>query len=192
MFEVELKGKDSTGVPRTVQTDSDGNLLGEISGDVAADAADSGNPLKIGGVARTTNPTAVADADRVNATFDDLGRQLTRPVQVRDLIVTARATVSTGTETTLLSGASGSYHDLIFIHATNSSGAATTIDVRSVTGGNVVLTLDVPATGVGNSNPSVTLPVPYPQDATGNNWTVDMPDITGTTVTVEALFSKEV
>ena len=72
MFEVELKGKDSTGTVTTVRTDSEGNLLGEISGDIAADAVDSGNPLKIGGVARTTNPTAVADLDSVSASFDDV------------------------------------------------------------------------------------------------------------------------
>lgn len=44
------------------------------TGNVAHDAADSGNPLKIGGKARTTTPTAVAANDRVDAFFDEYGR----------------------------------------------------------------------------------------------------------------------
>jgi hypothetical protein len=45
-------------------------------GDVAHDAADSGSPIKIGGKAFTSTPTPVADADRVNAQFDEYGRQV--------------------------------------------------------------------------------------------------------------------
>lgn len=45
-------------------------------GNVAHDAVDSGNPAKIGGKAATGVPTAVADADRVNAWFDEYGRQV--------------------------------------------------------------------------------------------------------------------
>ena len=44
-------------------------------GAVAHDAADSGNPVKIGGKASTAKPTAVSNADRVNAYFDQFGRQ---------------------------------------------------------------------------------------------------------------------
>lgn len=48
-------------------------------GNVAHDAVDSGNPLKIGGKAATTRPTAVAAADRVDAWFDALGRLIVQP-----------------------------------------------------------------------------------------------------------------
>lgn len=44
--------------------------------DVAHDAADSGNPVKIGGKARTSVPTAVANADRTDSSFDPYGRIL--------------------------------------------------------------------------------------------------------------------
>lgn len=43
-------------------------------GNVAHDAADSGNPVKVGGKAETTVPAAVADGDRVDAWFDEYGR----------------------------------------------------------------------------------------------------------------------
>ena len=50
-----------------------------VSGDVAHDAADAGEPVKIGGKAYafdgTAPQTAVAEADRVNAIYDLTGRQ---------------------------------------------------------------------------------------------------------------------
>ncbi len=48
----------------------------EVGGDVAHDGVDSGNPTKVGGQARTTNPTAVADSDRSNFITDKLGKQV--------------------------------------------------------------------------------------------------------------------
>jgi len=52
------------------------------------------------------------------------------------------------------------------------------------------MSIQVPANGTAG----VSIPVPYPQSAsdTGNNWTADIPDITGTTVYLSALFSREV
>jgi hypothetical protein len=50
--------------------------LGEIDvvGNVAHGSADSGDPLKIGGKASTSRPTAVSNAQRVNAWFEEYGR----------------------------------------------------------------------------------------------------------------------
>lgn len=45
-----------------------------VAGDVAHDAADSGNPVKIGGKAASSTPSAVASNDRVNAYWDQNGR----------------------------------------------------------------------------------------------------------------------
>lgn len=137
---------------------------------------------------RQTNPTAVA-ADYVPQAGDDLGRIVTRPIQVRDLIGTAYVTTSTGTETTLLAaGGAGVFLDLISLIATNNSSAAVQLDIRATTAGNIVNTLYIPA----NATTGWTPPVPWPQDNVDNNWTVDMPDVTGTTVSVSALFTKEV
>jgi len=46
-----------------------------VSGDVAHDGVDAGEPVKIGGYAASSAPVAVAEADRVNAWFDLSGRQ---------------------------------------------------------------------------------------------------------------------
>lgn len=136
---------------------------------------------------RQTNPTAVA-SDYVPLAADDLGRQLVRPVQARDLIVTAYVSVTNGTETTLLAASAGSFHDAIMVVGSNNSDAAVSVDIRGVTGGNILHTLRIPANGTAGWAP----PVPWPQDATGNNWTIDGPDETGRTITVSALFSREV
>lgn len=47
---------------------------GKVEGKIAHDAADSGSPVKIGGVANEYAPTPVADGDRVQAWFDQYGR----------------------------------------------------------------------------------------------------------------------
>ena len=56
-------------------------------GDVAHDAADAGNPIKIGGYGKATAPTAAnADADRVNAWFDLNGRLVVDSDTIRALL----------------------------------------------------------------------------------------------------------
>lgn len=158
-------------------------------GPVVADAIDDGSaPVQSGGVARTANPTAVSGNDVVKSTHDDLGRQVFRAHQVRDLISTARVAITTGTETTLLAAVAGSYLDLMSVMMANSSDVAVSVDLRAVTAGNIVQTVQVPASGTAGWSPAT----PWPQDETGNNWTADMGDITGTTVTISALFAKEV
>jgi len=164
-------------------------------GDLASDAADTGSsPVKIGGIARTANPTAVAAGDRVSATFDDLGRQVMRPLQVRDLIATAYVTLTSGsafgTETTLLAATAGSMFDLIYVMGTNDSDVAAKVDIRGVTAGNVLMSLMIP----GGGTTGIATPVPLRQTTsdTGNAWTVDAADITGTNLTISALFSREI
>ena len=166
-----------------------------VVGDIISDAADTGEaPVKFGGIARTANPTAVAANDRVSATFDDLGRQLVRPVQVRDLIATAYVAKTSGstfgTETTLLAATAAAMFDLIYVIGTNDSDAAISCDFRGVTAGNVLMTIRIPANGTAG----IATPIPLPQTTsdTGNAWTIDLPDVTGTNVAVSALFSKEV
>ncbi len=58
------------GAPWTVTGSAD------VQGAVAHDAPDAGNPVKVGGRAHTTLPTAAANNDRVNATFTSQGGAL--------------------------------------------------------------------------------------------------------------------
>jgi hypothetical protein len=160
-----------------------------IIGDKRADEADGdSNPVKVGGVARTANPTAVANGDRVSATYDDVGRQVMRPVQVRDLLQTAFAAVTNGTETTLLAGTAGVFHDLVYMMGANHSDAAVQVDIRQTTGGTIQSSLEIPA----NSTAGLALGgATLPQDHADSTWTVDLGDDTQD-CDITALFSKEV
>jgi len=159
-----------------------------VTGPVVKDAADDGSaPVQIGGLSRSAVQQKVADNDVNKLALDLAGRAITRPVQCRELIATAYATLTNGTEASLLAGVSGVYQDLIYIMGANNSDVAATVDVRSNTLASVVLTLRIPANGTAG----VALPVPIPQAQPQDTWTVDMEDITGTTVYISALFAKE-
>jgi len=142
-------------------------------------------------MARTTNPTAVTDGADVRPKADKLGRPITRPIQVRDLILTAYATATTGLETTILGAQAGFFTDCIMLSATNGSTAAVQVDIRSTLAGNIVHTFYLPAsTGPVGWSPTV----PWPQDNQGNAWTFDTAgaDVSNTSIYISGLFSKEV
>jgi len=65
-----------------LSSDLSGHLRTQAVGNVPHDAVDSGNPVKIGAVARTAAPAAVAAGDRVNLSADTFG-------SLRSLIVDA-------------------------------------------------------------------------------------------------------
>lgn len=161
-----------------------------VVGDVERGQIDSGNAVKIGGIARTANPTAVNNGTRVGATYDKLGRQVTWPFQVRDLSATASATLSTGTAATLLSaGGSGVFHDLVHVTlANNSTVAGNTASVALLADGSIVKTVQIP----NGDTVNLDFTFPLPQAQANTNWSVDMEDITGTTVTIDALFVKNI
>ena len=176
------------------------NIQGDS--DIGTLESDTNKPVRLGGVARQTNPTAVNDGRRIGASFDDLGRQVTTPYQVRDLIRTAYVSLTTGAETTLLAGVAGVFFDLISVSASTDStfGVVTLVPpyvtIRSTRGSGAVAALSVPGqagTAVGAAGVTcLTLPVPLPQDETDSSWTIQLNDITGTTVNVQALFIRNV
>lgn len=77
---------DDAGGTLTVDQSTASNLNAQVVGNVAHDAADSGNPVKVGGKAEDYSiaegalpgPTAVADGDRVDLTLDRSGRVVER------------------------------------------------------------------------------------------------------------------
>lgn len=110
-----------------------------------------------------------------------------RPIEhyvVRGEIVTAVASITTGTNTVLNAGDAASKLDLVQIGFSNASDAATSITLTD--DGTTVNIYPVPAATANQFN----YQIPIPQSKVGGAWRVDMPDITGTTVTVNALFIK--
>jgi hypothetical protein len=153
-----------------------------IIGTIAHDAADSTAPVKIGGKARTTNPTAVTDADRVDATFDDIGRQVVVLNQVRDLCIHQTTTITNSTaETTIVTaGAAGVLHDLTLLVLTNVTATACTATIKDATAGTTRAIIALAASG----GAVIPFNVPLTQAAAAANWTVTL---SVNTVTVHVL-----
>lgn len=86
--------------------DVDVLTLPGVAGTVAHDGADSGNPVKIGARARTSDVTAVAADDRADAIADVLGKQVTLPYALPGAAVKGTNN-STGTSDTEVIAAPG-------------------------------------------------------------------------------------
>lgn len=148
------------------------NTIGTMSviGNVANDAVDSGNPIKTGGQARTTNPTAVADADRVNFIADKLGKQIVVGA-IRDLKATQTTSISNSTGTTLVvtAGAAGVFNDIYGVIASNTASAVNKVSFFSGSPWVAQFVLEVPA----NDMRGWTVPVDsaWPQPNSGTLWT---------------------
>lgn len=138
----------------------------------AHDDAVSGSPLLQGAEARTANPTAVGNGDAVRLMADDVGRQVVAPHGVRDLTGHANITLSSGTETTLISaGAAGVFRDLLLVTLSNTSSTAVRVDIRDSTGGTIRYSMFLAADGGGAVIP---FPAPFKQAAAANNWTAQL------------------
>lgn len=139
-----------------------------ISGDVAHDAADSGNPVKAGGRALLTARTAVADGDRTDLATDGQGRVITERDGPRDLDVQASITITSSTaETDLLAAVASHFQDIIDCIAANKSATATLLTFKDSSGGTARFYLYVPAGAtIGFSGQR------WPQASVNNKWTV--------------------
>lgn len=83
-------------------------------GGVAHDAADSGNPHKVGGRARTSDVTAVANDDRIDQIHDALGAQVIRPYSLHENLVSgATAAITDTTSTSVVASAGASTRNYI-------------------------------------------------------------------------------
>ena len=139
------------------------------TGNAAAGAATSGNPVLMAAEARTTNPTAVDNGDVVKPQADDEGRLVVRTAP-RDLLVKQATTIAASTtETTIVTaGAAGIFHDLLALILANTSGTAARVDFRDATAGSVIFSVYLPA---GDTRVISFGDSPWPQATAANNWT---------------------
>ncbi len=181
--------KQSDGSQKSQVVDGSGNVIGATSnaldinikssgatftvqaaGDVASASADSGNPVKVGGQARTTNPAAVTDGQRVNAIFDKLGKQISVPA-IRVLKGTQHTTITSSTaETTAVAAAgSGVFADVYRLVIANTSATGSSVTIKDATAGTTRYVFWVPANdtrGFSGDAGSATI-----QSSSNNNWT---------------------
>lgn len=136
-------------------------------GATAHDAADSGNPIKVGGRARSSEITAVANDDRTDFVTDLAGKQIVLPYANPENFVSGAITSAmTGTTSTSLVAAPGSglrnYITTIIVsnaHAT----VGTDINIQDGSGGTTLLV--IPAAAV-YGGAVITLPTPLRQPTT--------------------------
>ena len=119
-----------------------------IQGTVAHDAADAQSPVKIGGKANLNEPTAVADADRVDAWFDQLGRLIVLPGHANpEAPVTVNGTAA-GLSVIAAPGASLSLYICKGV-VTNAAAAENIISLRDGAAGTIRWTINAAADGGG-------------------------------------------
>lgn len=146
-----------------------------VQGDTPTGTLDSGSPVKIGAVARTTNPTAQTNAIRADLMCDYLGRLVTVPNHCRDLIVQNTVLLTTVTETTVLTLVASAFLDVTHIVISNNSATQVFVEIRDATAGTVRQTIAVAASGGGAVIP---FPTPMKQAIAAQNWTAKLSAVT--------------
>lgn len=147
--------------------------------------------IESAGEARTTNPAAVLDGQEVKQRFDDLGRAVMTPYQVRDLISTGSATLARVSETTVISGVAATLLDLVYVTGSNTSSVAIRVDLRYGTAGAVIDSMVVPATNVTEKQ----YRIPYPMSEVAQAITAQVNqggEISDSPVTVTAIAVRNV
>lgn len=116
-----------------------------VVGPTASGAALTVPPVTIGGRAATTAPTAVTDGQVVNAMFSKTGKQVVIAT-LRTMKSSQKTTITASTtETTIITaGAAGVFNDLYGLVLANSGASTTKVDIRDVTAGTIIATLEVP------------------------------------------------
>lgn len=128
-------------------------------GDIAHDAVDSGNPVKVGGKAASATPAVVAAADRTDAWFDLHGRLVTMPYHATPQSpATLTITASTTDTQVITAPGAGLSIWVVSIQAGNTSGTYTRLDLKEGSGGTVKKTMPLAASGGGYT---ATLGVPW-------------------------------
>jgi hypothetical protein len=146
-------------IPVVLASDSAGAAS---AGDVAHDAADSGNPVKQGAKATTSlaGLTLVANADRTDLFAGIDGVQIVRPYCNLEDIVSGVAAITDGSSTSVIaSQGAGVKTYVTTVIIANTSATAVTVDLRDGAAGAVKATFPVPANTAGMV---VSLPVPIP------------------------------
>jgi hypothetical protein len=136
----------------TVDQGTAANLKVEPAGNVAHDGADSGNPLKVGGRAKSTltGVTLVSADDRSDVMTDLDGVLLARPQVPLGNLLSEVKTDTGGTSTACSTfGAAANLRNYVTAVTISNSSASTfcTVDLRDGTAGSVIWTFPVPASG---------------------------------------------
>lgn len=143
-----------------------------LGGTVVTGQPATGLPLASGGQASTTNPVPVADGTVVEAQFDQLGKFVTYPFAVRQLMQQGGSTTSgTGETTFIAAGSNTQFHDLAVLILSNlGSMTAPTVFIRDRTGGPIIFSFKLGAF----QSEQIPFSRPWEQKLAGNPWTMQL------------------
>lgn len=117
-----------------LEVDAQGRIW--VNGQIAHDSPISGAPFRIGGRARTTEMTAVASDDQVDALFDEFGKQVVYNDAIPSKWVNGKTAAITGTSDTEVIAAPGAnlYLNITSVLVTNSHATVgTVVELKSAT-----------------------------------------------------------
>ena len=115
---------------------------------------------------------------------DATGRTYIAMHEVRGGLVTANASLTTGTSTILIAGDADKFLDIVEISLANDSTVAVHVDLTN--DGTTIRGIDIPVT----NTVQLYFDAPLKQITKNTPWNIDMGDITGTTVMVGATLIK--
>lgn len=162
-----------------------GTFAVQAAGSTAAGSSLTANPITVGGLGKTANPTAVSDGQVVNALFDKLGKQVTVG-SVRDLKVNQITTITaSASETTVLTQVASTFLDVYGCIVTNTSATAVTVAFKDSTSGTTQFNIAVPAGDIRG----FMLPEggAVKQTTVNNNWTATTQSVTSVIITMLAV-----
>lgn len=154
-----------------------------VSGDVAHDAVDAGEPVKIGAIATASlnGGTNVAAADRTNLKAGLDGALLVRDGSLEDIATATPIAITDGSSTSLIAAqGAGVKTYLTDVTICNTSASAVTVDLRDGAAGSVLWTFPVPAGG--GVTHSFKTPIPF----SANTAVCADPSASASTITVSA------
>lgn len=137
------------------------------AGDVASGSSDSGNPVKLGFVGKSSEPTAVTTGQRVNGYADLVGKQIVLPyANPENFVSGAITTAMTGTtSTSLVASPGGSLRNYITQVTVSNSHATVGTDVVLQDGSGGTTLYTIPAAAL-YGGAVITFPTPLRQPTT--------------------------
>lgn len=127
------------------------NLNAQVVGSIASGSSDSGNPVKIGGIAINAEQTAVTNAQRVNAVYDLQGRALNFPFSNKENIVSGTGTTTGTSDTSIIAAQGAGVKFYMTGFSVYNTGATTaTITFKNGSGGSTLWLTIAPAAGGSN------------------------------------------
>ena len=132
-YQVMIDGQGSTRVDKAIPVNmvTTGTITGTVQGTVASGATAATNPVGIGGLAQTSNPTAVTSGQAVRTLHTALGAVVNKPFSIPELDWSYTGIITTTTQTAMKAAAgAGVKNYLTGIQLQNTSATATTVIVQ--------------------------------------------------------------